>query len=74
MIHERQFRILTETPSKGDRIIVCEKVDGACMAVVNLDGGIVPLTPDQDTGRGTPPTSTRSYSRCSSRSGMRAVS
>jgi hypothetical protein len=43
-VHEGQFRILTEKPRKGDRIIVSEKLDGACMAVANIDGEIVPLT------------------------------
>lgn len=43
-IHEGQARILTEKPRKGDRIIVSEKLDGACMAVANIDGEIVPLT------------------------------
>ncbi len=43
-VHEGQFRILTEKPRKGDRIIVTEKLDGACMAVANIDGEIVPLT------------------------------
>lgn len=42
-IHEGQFRILTEKCRVGDRIIVCEKLDGACMAVANADGEIVPL-------------------------------
>ncbi len=43
-VHEGQFRILTDKPRKGDRIIVSEKLDGACMAVANIDGEIVPLT------------------------------
>lgn len=43
-IHEGQAKILTERPRKGDRIIVTEKLDGACMAVANIDGEIVPLT------------------------------
>ena len=43
-IHEGQMRILTEKPRKGDRIIITEKLDGACMAVANIDGEIVPLT------------------------------
>lgn len=43
-VHEGQARILTEKPRKGDRIIVTEKLDGACMAVANIDGEIVPLT------------------------------
>lgn len=38
-----QARILTEKPRKGDRIIVTEKLDGACVAVANIDGEIVPL-------------------------------
>ena len=43
-IHEGQYRILTAKPRKGDRIIVTEKLDGACMVVANIDGEIVPLT------------------------------
>ena len=43
-IYEGQAKILTERPRKGDRIIVTEKLDGACMAVANIDGEIVPLT------------------------------
>jgi hypothetical protein len=42
-IEAGQFRILTEKPRPGDRIIVSEKLDGACMAVANIDGEIVPL-------------------------------
>lgn len=43
-IHEGQARICLETPRKGDRVIVTEKLDGACMAVANIDGQIIPLT------------------------------
>lgn len=43
-IHEGQARICLEKPRKGDRIIVTEKLDGACMAVAKIDGAIVPLT------------------------------
>ena len=43
-IHEGQARICLEKPRKGDRIIVEEKLDGACMAVANIGGEIVALT------------------------------
>jgi hypothetical protein len=43
-VHEGQARICLEKPRKGDRIIVCEKLDGACMSVANIDGEIVALT------------------------------
>jgi hypothetical protein len=43
-IHEGQARICLEKPRKGDRIIVTEKLDGACMSVANVDGEIVALT------------------------------
>lgn len=43
-IHEGQARILTEkTRDKRDRVIVTEKLDGACVAVANIDGQIVAL-------------------------------
>ncbi len=43
-VHEGQARICTAKPRKGDRVIVTEKLDGACMAVANVDGEIVALT------------------------------
>jgi len=43
-VHEGQARICLEKPRRGDRVIVCEKLDGACMVVANIDGEIVPLT------------------------------
>lgn len=43
-VHEGQARICLEKPRKGDRIIVTEKLDGACMAVANIDGQIVALS------------------------------
>lgn len=43
-VHEGQARICLEAPRRGDRIIVTEKLDGACMSVANVDGEIVPLT------------------------------
>lgn len=43
-VHEGQAAICTRKPRKGDRIIVQEKLDGACMSVANVDGFIVPLT------------------------------
>jgi hypothetical protein len=43
-VNEGMSRILTETPRKGDRVIVREKLDGACMSVANIDGGTVPLS------------------------------
>lgn len=43
-VHEGQARICLERPRRGDRVIVCEKLDGACMAVANIDGEIVALT------------------------------
>lgn len=42
-LHEGQARILLEQRRPGDLIIVEEKLDGACMAVANIDGQIVPL-------------------------------
>lgn len=42
--HEGQQVILTEKPrDKHDRIIVCEKLDGACVSVANVNGSILPL-------------------------------
>jgi len=43
-VHEGQAVICTSKPRKGDRIIVQEKLDGACMSVANIDGFIIPLT------------------------------
>lgn len=43
-VHEGQARICLEKPRRGDRIVVSEKLDGACMAVANIDGEIVALT------------------------------
>lgn len=43
-VHEGQARICLEKPRKGDRVIVCEKLDGACMAVANIEGRIVGIT------------------------------
>lgn len=43
-IHEGQARICCEKPRKGDRIIVEEKLDGACMSVANVDGDILALS------------------------------
>jgi hypothetical protein len=43
-VHEGQARICLEAPRKGDRIIVTEKLDGACMSVANIDGHIVALS------------------------------
>lgn len=43
-VHEGQARICLEKPRRGDRIIVTEKLDGACMAVANIGAEIVPLT------------------------------
>jgi hypothetical protein len=43
-VHEGQARICCEKPRKGDRIIVTEKLDGACMSVANIGGEIVSLS------------------------------
>lgn len=43
-VHEGQARICLEKPRKGDRVIVSEKLDGACMSVAKINGEIVPLT------------------------------
>ncbi|MDB5606689.1 MAG: hypothetical protein JWP25_3589 [Bradyrhizobium sp.] len=43
-VHAGQQVICTEKPRKGDRIIVTEKLDGACMAVANIGGEIVGLS------------------------------
>lgn len=43
-VHEGQARICCEKPRKGDRIIVTEKLDGACMVVANIEGSIVALS------------------------------
>lgn len=43
-VHDGQARICCEKPRKGDRVIVVEKMDGACMSVANIDGEIVALT------------------------------
>ena len=37
-------RIATQMPRKGDRVIVTEKLDGACMSVANIDGRLVALS------------------------------
>ena len=43
-VHAGQARICTERPrDRHDRIIVEEKLDGACVAVARVDGIIVPL-------------------------------
>ena len=42
--HEGQARICTEKPrDKYDRIIVQEKLDGACVAIANVEGAILAL-------------------------------
>lgn len=43
-LNEGQARICLESPRKGDRVIVTEKLDGSCMAICNIDGAIIPLT------------------------------
>lgn len=43
-VHEGQARICCEKPRKGDRIIVTEKLDGACMSVANIDCTIIALS------------------------------
>lgn len=43
-VHEGQARICCEKPRNGDRIVVTEKLDGACMSVANIDGEIVALS------------------------------
>lgn len=43
-VHEGQQKICTEKPRKGDRIIVTEKLDGACMSVANINGELVALS------------------------------
>jgi hypothetical protein len=43
-IHEGQAKICCEKPRKGDRIIVTEKLDGACMSVAKINCEIVALT------------------------------
>jgi len=43
-VHEGQQTICTVKPRKGDRIIVTEKLDGACMSVANINGDIVALS------------------------------
>lgn len=40
---ERQARILTDKPRKGDTIIVQEKIDGSCVSIAKIDGEVVPL-------------------------------
>ncbi len=43
-VHDGQARICTERPrDRHDRIIVEEKLDGACVAVARIDGLIIPL-------------------------------
>ncbi|MGY3582295.1 hypothetical protein ACVIGB_000780 [Bradyrhizobium sp. USDA 4341] len=39
-VNEGMARILCEKPRKGDRIVVREKLDGACMSVANVAGVI----------------------------------
>lgn len=51
-VHEGQARICLEKPRKGDRVIVCEKLDGACMTVANIDGRIIGV-PRSNAGRRT---------------------
>ena len=43
-VHAGQARICCKKPRKGDRVIVTEKVDGACMAVAKIEGSIVALS------------------------------
>jgi hypothetical protein len=43
-VHDGQQAICTVKPRKGDRIIVSEKLDGACMSVANIDGELVALS------------------------------
>lgn len=43
-IHEGQARICLEKPRRGDRVIVTEKVDGACMSVARVGGDLVALS------------------------------
>lgn len=43
-VHEGQARICLEKPRRGDRVVVTEKLDGACMAVAKIGADIVPLT------------------------------
>lgn len=43
-VHEGQAKICCEKPRKGDRIIVTEKLDGACMSVANVGGNIIALS------------------------------
>ena len=42
--HQGQSDICLIKPRKGDRIIVQEKLDGACMSVANIDGELVALS------------------------------
>lgn len=37
-------RIATEKPRRGDRVIVTEKLDGACVSVANVDGRLIALS------------------------------
>lgn len=43
-VHEGQQVICTIKARKGDRIIVSEKLDGACMSVANVGGELVALS------------------------------
>jgi len=43
-VHEGQAAICNVKPRRGDRIVVSEKLDGACMAVANVEGQIIGLT------------------------------
>ena len=43
-VHDGQARICLEKPRKGDRIIVTEKLDGACMSVAKINGEIIAMS------------------------------
>jgi uncharacterized protein (UPF0335 family) len=43
-VHAGQQTICTEKPRRGDRIIVTEKLDGACMSVANIGGELIALS------------------------------
>lgn len=43
-VHEGQARICLQKPRRGDRVIVCEKVDGACMSVARINGELIALS------------------------------
>lgn len=42
-IHAGQAALCLEKPRRGDRVVVTEKLDGACMAVARVGGDIVAL-------------------------------